>query len=50
MKAFVTRGGGFIGLALVRRRRERGDEVRAVVRSTGRADELERLGAGIIGA
>jgi dihydroflavonol-4-reductase len=44
MRAFVTGGGGFIGLALVRRLRERGDEVRAVVRSTARADELERLG------
>jgi len=44
MKAFVTGGGGFTGLALVRRLRERGDEVRAVVRSTARADELERLG------
>ena len=44
MRAFVTGGGGFIGLALVRHLRERGDEVRAVVRSTARADELGRLG------
>jgi nucleoside-diphosphate-sugar epimerase len=44
MRAFVTGGGGFIGLALVRRLRERGDEVRAVVRSTARADVLEGLG------
>jgi nucleoside-diphosphate-sugar epimerase len=44
MRAFVTGGGGFIGLALVRRLRERGDEVRALVRSAKRADVLERLG------
>ncbi|MDP9243459.1 MAG: NAD-dependent epimerase/dehydratase family protein [Chloroflexota bacterium] len=44
MRAFVTGGGGFIGLALVRRLRERGDEVRALVRSTARADALDGLG------
>jgi dihydroflavonol-4-reductase len=44
MKAFVTGGAGFIGLALVRGMRDRGDEVRAVVRSMARADELIRLG------
>ncbi|MDQ2935108.1 MAG: NAD-dependent epimerase/dehydratase family protein [Chloroflexota bacterium] len=44
MRAFVTGAGGFIGLALVRRLRERGDEVDALVRSTARADILEGLG------
>ena len=44
MRAFVTGGGGFIGLALARRLRERGDEVRAVVRSTARAGALEEIG------
>jgi dihydroflavonol-4-reductase len=44
MRAFVTGAGGFIGLALVRRLRERGDEVHALVRSTARAGILEGLG------
>ncbi|MEP6681531.1 MAG: NAD(P)H-binding protein, partial [Chloroflexota bacterium] len=44
MKAFVTGGGGFIGRALVRQLRERGDEVRALVRSTAQAALLEQLG------
>ncbi|MDQ2940723.1 MAG: NAD-dependent epimerase/dehydratase family protein [Chloroflexota bacterium] len=44
MRAFVTGAGGFIGLALVRRLRQRGDEVHALVRSTVRADILEGLG------
>lgn len=44
MRAFVTGGGGFIGRALVRQLRERGDEVRALVRSTAQAALLEQLG------
>ena len=44
MKAFVTGAGGFIGQALVRRLRERGDEVHALVRSMAQADLLEGLG------
>jgi dihydroflavonol-4-reductase len=44
MRALVTGAGGFIGQALVRRLRERGDEVHALVRSMARADILEGLG------
>ncbi len=44
MRAFVTGGGGFIGRALVRQLRERGDEVLALVRSTADASLLEELG------
>ncbi len=42
MKALVTGGGGFLGLAIVRKLRERGDEVRSFSRSTYTA--LEELG------
>ena len=45
MRAFVTGGGGFIGLALARQLRERGDEVRALVRTTARAGALEEIDA-----
>ena len=38
MKAFVTGGTGFIGSRLVRRLRERGDDVVALVRSPEKAD------------
>jgi len=34
MKALVTGGGGFLGLAIVRRLRERGDEVRSISRQS----------------
>jgi nucleoside-diphosphate-sugar epimerase len=44
VRAFVTGGTGFIGGHLVRRLRERGDEVVALVRSPDKADELDRLG------
>ena len=37
MKAFVTGGTGFIGSRLVRRLRERGDDVVALVRSPEKA-------------
>lgn len=42
MKAVVTGGGGFIGAAIVRLLRERGDDVTIVAR--GHYPELERLG------
>ena len=42
MKALVTGGGGFLGLAIVRKLRERGDEVRSFSRGTYTA--LEELG------
>ena len=43
MKALVTGGGGFLGLAVVRKLRERGDEVRSFSRSAYPA--LDDLGA-----
>jgi dihydroflavonol-4-reductase len=48
MRAFVTGGGGFIGLALARRLRERGDEVRALVRTRTRADALDEIGCELV--
>jgi dihydroflavonol-4-reductase len=44
VRAFVTGGTGFIGGHLVRRLRERGDEVVALVRTPGKAGELDELG------
>ena len=44
-RAFVTGGSGFIGRALVRRLREEGHEVRALVRSDASADAVAALGA-----
>ncbi|MBX5468313.1 MAG: NAD-dependent epimerase/dehydratase family protein [Thermoleophilaceae bacterium] len=48
MKAFVTGGTGFIGGALVRRLRTRGDEVAALVRSPQKAGALRELGCAIV--
>ncbi len=45
---FVTGGGGFIGRAVVRWLRERGDDVTAVVRDPARAASLEGVGARIV--
>ena len=42
MKALVTGGGGFLGSAIVRKLRARGDEVRSF--SRGSYPELEALG------
>jgi nucleoside-diphosphate-sugar epimerase len=48
VKAFVTGGTGFIGGRLVRKLRERGDDVVALVRSPDKAMELERLGVQLV--
>jgi dihydroflavonol-4-reductase len=48
MRAFVTGGTGFIGGRLVQKLRERGDEVVALVRSAGRADQLAAQGCEIV--
>jgi dihydroflavonol-4-reductase len=48
VKAFVTGGTGFIGGHLVRKLRERGDDVVALVRSRSKASELTALGAQIV--
>jgi len=44
MRAVVTGGAGFIGNALVRQLRDRGDEVVAIVRTPARAEALRKLG------
>ena len=44
MKAFVTGGTGFIGGYVVRKLRERGDEVVALVRSPDKAGEINEIG------
>jgi nucleoside-diphosphate-sugar epimerase len=48
MKAFVTGGTGFIGGRLVRRLRERGDEVVALVRSPEKAGALRDQGVQLV--
>jgi nucleoside-diphosphate-sugar epimerase len=48
MKAFVTGGTGFIGSRLVRRLRERGDDVVALVRSPAKASELREQGVEVV--
>lgn len=40
MKAFVTGGTGFIGSRVIKRLRDRGDDVAALVRSAGKATDL----------
>ena len=48
VKAFVTGATGFIGGRVVRRLRDRGDEVVALVRSPKKATELSQLGCELI--
>jgi nucleoside-diphosphate-sugar epimerase len=48
VKAFVTGGTGFIGERLVRKLRERGDDVVALVRSREKGAELEKLGCDLV--
>src|SRR3954469_14896992 len=48
VKAFVTGGTGFIGERLVKRLRDRGDEVVALVRSRDKGAALEQMGATLV--
>jgi nucleoside-diphosphate-sugar epimerase len=48
IRVVVTGGAGFVGHAVVRRLRERGDEVVALVRDAGRAQHLVDLGAELV--
>lgn len=48
MKAIVTGGAGFLGTALIRQLRARGDEVVALVRNSVRADTLRELGCTLV--
>ncbi|HEX3737148.1 MAG TPA: NAD-dependent epimerase/dehydratase family protein [Solirubrobacterales bacterium] len=48
MKVFVTGGTGFIGGALVRQLRARGDDVVALVRTRSKATALEELGCTLV--
>ena len=48
MRVFLTGGTGFIGGEVARLLRERGDDVRALVRTPAKAQELEGLGCELI--
>jgi nucleoside-diphosphate-sugar epimerase len=48
MRAFVTGGTGFIGSRVIKRLRDRGDEVVALVRTPSRASELANQGVELV--
>lgn len=48
MRVFLTGGTGFIGSEVARRLRERGDEVRALVRTPAKAAALRELGCELV--
>ncbi len=48
MRTLLTGASGFIGTALARRIGARGGEVRALVRSSSRVEELQRLGVELV--
>ena len=48
MRVFVTGGAGFIGRAIVRQLRARGDDVTAAVRDRARASSINALGAHLV--
>jgi dihydroflavonol-4-reductase len=48
VRVFLTGGTGFIGGEVARRLRERGDEVRALVRTPAKADRLRELGCELV--
>ncbi len=48
MKVFLTGGTGFIGGAVARRLRDRGDDVVALVRSPGKAEALSAIGVTLV--
>ena len=48
MHVFLTGATGFLGSEIARLLDDRGDQVRALVRDTGRADELRRLGCEVV--
>jgi nucleoside-diphosphate-sugar epimerase len=48
MRVFVTGGTGFIGGHVARKLRDRGDDVRALVRNPGKATTLQELGCEIV--
>jgi nucleoside-diphosphate-sugar epimerase len=48
VRAFVTGATGFIGIEVVRKLRERGDQVAALVRTPAKADRMRALGCEIV--
>lgn len=48
MRVFLTGATGFLGSEVARLLRDRGEQVRALVRDAGRADELRRLGCDVV--
>jgi dihydroflavonol-4-reductase len=48
VRVFLTGGTGFIGGEVARRLRERGDDVRALVRTPAKADRLRELGCELV--